>query len=136
MGVHAASAHPGAWRPHRVLVVEDNATLRTLLLLALESHGYVPLAAESCEAAIDFLEEHDPPDAWIVDHTMPGMTGAELVRCLRASNDARLREAPVLGVTGRAESALELREAGAGQTLEKPLDERKLLAWLEDGASR
>ncbi len=118
--------------PTRVLVVEDNATLRALLSLALESRGYVPLAAESCEAAIE-LAVIDPPDLWIVDHNMPGMTGADLVRRLRSSTDARLRDAPVLGVSGHDESATELRRAGAGQTLQKPLDERKLCAWLRGG---
>jgi len=118
--------------PKRILVVEDNATLRGLVSLALESHGYVPLGAESCEAALE-LAAIDPPDVWIVDHTMPGMTGAELVRCLRASADARIREAPVLGVSGRDDGASELLLAGAGRTLLKPLDERMLLAWLEGG---
>jgi len=118
--------------PRRVLVVEDNATLRALLSLALESNGYVSIGAESCEVAMAFAVD-DPPDAWIVDQTMPGMTGADLVRCLRASDDARLRDAPVLGVSGRDDGATELRRAGAWQTLQKPLDERKLLAWLEGG---
>jgi DNA-binding response OmpR family regulator len=121
-----------AANPKRVLVVEDNATLRALLSLALESHGYVPLGAETCEAAIE-LAALDPPDAWIVDQTMPGMSGSDLVRRLRSSRDSRLRDAPVLGVSGRDDSALELRRAGAWQTLSKPLDERKLLAWLEGG---
>lgn len=116
----------------RVLLVEDNATLRALLSLALESNGYVPLSAETCEAALE-LAAVDPPDAWIVDHTMPGMTGSELVRRLRSSSDARLRDAPVLGVSGRDENAFELRRAGAGKTLQKPIDERRLLAWLAGG---
>lgn len=116
----------------RVLVVEDNATLRALVSMALESNGYTPIGAESCEVALE-LAAVDPPDAWIVDQTMPGMTGAELVRRLRASTDARLRDAPILGVSGRDDSAFELRRAGAGATALKPLDERKLLDWLNGG---
>jgi len=118
-------------RAHRrVLVVEDNAALRALLSMALESNGYVTLTAETGELALD-LAAVDPPDVWIVDGAIPGMTGADLVRRLRASPDARLRDAPVLGVSGRDESAFELRRAGAWKTLRKPLDERSLLAWLE-----
>lgn len=124
---------PGA-ASRRILVVEDNATLRALVSLALESNGYTPIAAESCEDALA-LAAVDPPDGWIVDQTMPGMSGAELVRRLRASGDARLRDAPILGVSGRDESAFELRRAGAGATVLKPLDEGKLLAWL-DGVGR
>lgn len=118
--------------PRRILVVEDNATLRALVSLTLESNGYSPIVAESAEVALE-LAAVDPPDGWIVDQTMPGMSGAELVRRLRASPDARLRDAPILGVTGRDDSAFELRRAGAGQTALKPLDERKLLAWLSGG---
>ena len=119
----------------RILLVEDNATLRALLSLALESNGYVPLTAESCEAAME-LAAIDPPDAWIVDHTMPGMSGAELVRRLRSSTDARLRDAPVLGVSGRDENAFELRRAGACQTLQKPIDERRSSPGWPGGGAR
>lgn len=131
--MHDASRHlneTGSQR--RILLVEDNATLRALLSLALESNGYVPLTAESCEAALE-LAAVDPPDAWIVDHTMPDMSGSELVRRLRSSSDSRLRDAPVLGVSGRDENAFELRRAGACQTLQKPIDERRLLIWLAGG---
>jgi DNA-binding response OmpR family regulator len=130
----AQPSRAAAAPPRRVLVVEDNATLRALLSLALESNGYVPIAVESSEAAME-LALADPPDAWIVDQTLPGMTGADLVRRLRASGDARLRDAPVLGVSGRIEGASALRLAGAGQTLQKPLDERMLLAWLDGGGT-
>jgi DNA-binding response OmpR family regulator len=130
----AQPSRPAVAPPKRILVVEDNATLRALLSLALESNGYVPIGVESSEAAME-LALADPPDAWIVAQTLPGMTGADLVRCLRASDDIRLRDARVLGVSGRAEGAGELRLAGAGQTLQKPLDERMLLAWLEGGGS-
>jgi DNA-binding response OmpR family regulator len=116
----------------RVLVVEDNATLRGLVSLALESNGCTPIVAESCEMALE-LAAVDPPDAWIVDQTMPGMTGAELVRRLRSSADARLRDAPVLGISGRDDSAFELRRAGAQHTVRKPLDDRTLRAWLSGG---
>lgn len=130
--MRANVTHGAAGPPRRILVVEDNATLRALVSLTLESNGYAPIVAESCEDALA-LATVDPPDGWIVDQTMPGMSGADLVRRLRASPDARLRDAPVLGISGRDESAFELRRAGAGQTARKPLDERKLLAWLSGG---
>jgi two-component system phosphate regulon response regulator PhoB len=126
---------PAGKPPRRILVVEDNATLRGIVSLTLEANGYAPVVAESCEVALE-LAAVDPPDGWIVDQTMPGMSGAELVRRLRASPDARLRDAPILGVSGRDESAFELRRAGAGQTARKPLDERRLLAWLSSASPR
>ena len=70
--------------PKRILVVDDNLTLRVLLSQALEAAGYVAFCAESAEAALE-LASFDPPDLWVVDHHMPGMNGADLIRALRRS---------------------------------------------------
>jgi len=113
-------------RPMRILVVDDNLTLRVLLAQALEAAGYVAIAAESAEAALE-VARFDPPDLWIVDHHMPGMDGAQLIRELRRSADAMLRSAPAIGLTGYDEGARELVAAGALCALAKPCGERPLL---------
>lgn len=112
--------------PGRILVVDDNLTLRVLLTQALEAAGYVAIAAESAEAALD-VARFDPPDLWVVDHHMPGMDGAQLIRALRRSPDERLRTAPAIGLTGYEEAANDLVAAGAICALAKPCGERVLL---------
>lgn len=111
----------------RILIVEDNDTLRTLLGQAFEQAGFVPIGAESAEAALQVLR-HDPPDLCLVDQAMPGMSGADLIRTLRRSGDARLRRLPAIGMTGWDEGARELLAAGAVRALRKPCQIEPLLA--------
>lgn len=113
--------------PKRILVVDDNRTLRVLLAHALEEAGFVAIAAESGEAALEVVR-FDPPDLCVVDHHMPGMDGAEFIRALRACDDARLRALPAIGLTGYPEARLALLDAGARCVLEKPFREGPLLA--------
>lgn len=113
-------------RQPRILVVDDNLTLRVLLAQMLEEAGYVAIAADSGESALE-VARFDPPDLWLVDHHMPGMTGAQLIRELRRSADARLRTAPAIGLTGYPEAAQDLLAAGALCALAKPCGERSIL---------
>jgi CheY-like chemotaxis protein len=117
--------------PKRILVVDDNLTLRVLLAQTLEEAGYVAIAAESAEAALE-VARFDPPDLWLVDHHMPGMDGAELIRLLRRSADERVRCAPAIGLTGYHEAAQDLVEAGAACALCKPCGEGPLLRQVAD----
>jgi len=113
--------------PKRILVVDDNLPLRVMLALTLESAGYVAIAAESGEAALE-VARFDPPDLCLVDQCMPGMSGADLIRAMRASGDARLRDIPAIGLTGFDRSANDLVAAGARCALRKPCGEAPLLA--------
>jgi CheY-like chemotaxis protein len=103
----------------RILIVDDNDVLRTLLAQALEHAGFTPIGAESGEAALLVLRD-DPPDLCLVDHRMPGMSGAELIRAMRGSEDARVRDLPAIGMTAWEEGARELLDAGAARALRKP----------------
>jgi CheY-like chemotaxis protein len=122
-------------RPKRILVVDDNLTLRVLLAQALEEAGYVAIAAESAEAALA-VARFDPPDLWLVDHHMPGMNGAQLIRELRRSADERLRSVPAIGLTGYQEAAQDLVDAGALCALAKPCGERPLLEQVASALAR
>jgi CheY-like chemotaxis protein len=113
----------------RVLVVDDNHLIRRLLDLILEGAGLAPVEADSGEAALA-LALRDPPDLCIVDESMPGMTGSELIRALRASPDRRLASVPVIGISGRAGARDELLAAGATHFLPKPIEERAMLGTI------
>jgi CheY-like chemotaxis protein len=128
-------------RPARILVVDDNMPLRVMVAQALEEHGFVTVAAESGEAALQAVAD-GLPDLCVVDFLMEGMNGAELIRRLRTSPDPLLRGVPVIGLTAYASGERELLAAGAMVVLRKPPDEaalveavRRLLLPLPLGAS-
>lgn len=110
----------------RVLVVDDSEPVRTLLAQALRHHGYAVFEADTGTAALRIAFDVRPAIA-IVDQWMPGMTGAELIRLLRAAPLAELRAMPIIGLSGRAGSERDLLGAGAGSFLAKPFGEAELL---------
>jgi CheY-like chemotaxis protein len=114
-------------RPARILVVDDNLPLRLMVAQALEEHGYVTVAAESGEAALE-AAVYEPPDLCVVDFFMPGMTGAQFIRELRASTDRQLGAVPVIGLTAYENGEQELLAAGAVLVLRKPWNETVVLA--------
>ena len=119
-----------AARAQRILIVDDNGVLRALLAQALESAGYVAIPVDSGEAALE-VARFDPPDLCVVDQVMPGMSGAELVRALRASADEHLRRIPVIGLSGMSGAERLLIEAGADAALPKPFREGPLLEMVQ-----
>lgn len=104
----------------RILVVDDNQVLRTLVSQVLEAEGYVAIPAESAQAALEAIRL-SPPDLIITDQVMPEMTGVELIRTLRTSTDDRLRAIPAIGMSAYEGAAGELLAAGALAALKKPI---------------
>jgi CheY-like chemotaxis protein len=121
----------------RVLVVDDSDAVRALLVQALRARGFVVVEADAGPSALRLAYETLPALA-IVDQWMPGMTGAELVRLLRAAARPELRALPIIGLSGRPGSEQDLLGAGAGLFLAKPFGEAELIAAvraaLGDGA--
>ncbi len=113
-------------RSPRILVVDDNETLRTLIAQALESEGYVAIGAGSGEEAME-VAHFAPPDLCLVDQVMPGMSGSELIRALRASGDERVRAVPAIGLSAYAGAREELVAAGAVSAVGKPVSYGDLL---------
>ncbi|HEX9308871.1 MAG TPA: response regulator, partial [Anaeromyxobacter sp.] len=87
----------------RVLVVDDSEPVRSLLARALRHHGYAVYEADTGTAALRIAFDVLPAIA-IVDQWMPGMTGAELIRLLRAAPRAELRAMAIIGLSGRSGS--------------------------------
>jgi two-component system KDP operon response regulator KdpE len=115
--------------PVRILVVDDAEPVRKILVQTLRAMGFEPSQAESGPAALH-LALAAPPDVAIVDQWMPDMTGAELVRILRNSTDARVRSIAIIGLSGRPGSERELLAAGALTFLPKPFRLVQLTAAL------
>ena len=72
--------------PLKILLVDDSKSARYALRLQLQRHGVQVGTAESAEVALERVRE-TPPDAILMDHTMPGMNGFEALEILKSSLD-------------------------------------------------
>jgi DNA-binding response OmpR family regulator len=109
----------------RILVVEDDESMRELLRLHLSSAGYAVEAAEDAITAGYALLE-SPPDLIICDVEMPHMNGIELIAALRA--DKAMPQVPVVFLTSDEEGEGRARQLGVTEYLHKPVRLEELLA--------
>jgi two-component system response regulator PilR (NtrC family) len=105
--------------PPRILVVDDERSMRELLAIVLRREGYEVLLAENGRAALDVLER-EPVDLLISDIKMPDMSGVEVLRA------AKKVDQDILGIMITAfastETAVEAMRLGACDYLSKPFD--------------
>jgi len=114
---------PGA----KVLVVEDEEPLALLLRYNLEAEGYaVDVVHRGDEAEITIAES--TPDLIVLDWMLPGLSGLELCRRLRAGKDSRT--IPIIMLTARSEEGDRLRglTTGADDYVVKPFSLPELMA--------
>jgi two-component system phosphate regulon response regulator OmpR len=110
-----------------VLVVDDDARLRSLLSRYLSENGFrVSVAAHAAEARDKMRVVQ--PDALVLDVMMPGETGLSLTSSLRAEN----ADVPILLLTARGapEDRIAGFESGADDYLPKPFEPRELVLRL------
>jgi len=109
---------------HRVLVVDDEASIRSSLRMILGHAGYQFLEAATGQRALESIAE-TPPDAVILDIKMPGMDGLEVLDALRQQGS----DVPVIVVSGHGdiETAVKATKLGAFNFIEKPFGEERVL---------
>jgi PleD family two-component response regulator len=110
----------------RILIAEDDPTLREVLRMQLELEGYDVLEACDGREAVDAAHEH-MPDLLLLDVMMPNMDGHEVCRALRSSFTTR--HIPIVMLTARTETKDKLSglEGGANDYVTKPWDKRELM---------
>src|SRR4051812_35036230 len=86
----------------RVLVVEDDASIRETLGMVLESYHHEPILKSSGELALAFLKE-DWPDVMLLDLTLQGMSGEEVYHQIQLQFG---RVPPTLVISGAYEGAI------------------------------
>src|SRR6478735_10585976 len=110
----------------RILVVEDEEALATLLRYNLDAEGYeVETVARGDDAELRLKER--TPDLVILDWMLPGVSGIELCRRLRARPDTR--QLPIVMLTARGEESERIRglATGADDYIVKPFSVPELL---------
>jgi two-component system phosphate regulon response regulator PhoB len=111
----------------RILIVEDEAALTLLLRYNLEAAHYtVETASRGDEAEIKLRES--PPDLVILDWMLPGLSGIEICRRLRARSETR--QIPIIILTARGEESERIRglATGADDYIVKPFSVPELIA--------
>lgn len=123
-------------RVRRVLVADDEPSIRHLLELNLSAEGLEVVSCEDGDSAYEALRTPPLPDLIILDVMMPGRDGLELLRTLR--EDALLSELPVILLTAKTSDAevWEGWQAGADYYITKPFDLGEILTFIRylDGA--
>jgi two-component system phosphate regulon response regulator PhoB len=120
-------ARAAASKLPRILVVEDEADLALLLSYNLEAEGYAAETVErGDEAELRLVEA--PPDLVILDWMLPGVSGLEICRRLRARETTRTL--PVIMLTARGEETERVRglSVGADDYVVKPFSVPELMA--------
>src|SRR5690349_2133231 len=104
----------------RVLVVDDDENLRWITQTQLEDAGFAVTPAADGNAALDSLNR-ERPDLVLTDLKMPGMSGMDLLKRIKAVEP----DIPILIMTafGTIHSAVEAVKNGAYDYLTKPLDQ-------------
>ena len=111
----------------RILIVEDEEPLTIMLRYNLEKEGFaVETSAHGEEADLRIRE--NPPDLAVVDWMLPGLSGIELVRRLRARPETK--QLPIIMLTARGEESERVRglATGADDYIVKPFSVPELLA--------
>jgi len=109
---------------YRILLVEDDATLRETVAYNLRHHGYDVQTATDGHAALTSARR-EPPDLMLLDLMLPGIDGFEVCRQLRRESSL-----PILMLTARSEEVDRVvgLEMGADDYLTKPFSMRELMA--------
>ncbi len=114
----------------RLLLVEDEASIREMMRMALERAGYAIQEAEDAAQAECILAD-GLPDLVLLDWMLPGISGIELARRMR--KDDYTRELPIIMLTARSEEDDRIRglESGADDYITKPFSPRELIARIK-----
>jgi CheY-like chemotaxis protein len=122
----------GTGDTRHILVVDDDPSVREVILMSLVDAGFAVVGAETGEAALEHIDSGAPVDAMVTDFAMPGMNGVELVRAAHA----RHPDLPSFLLTGHV-GDIEPAPGHGGTTgrfilLQKPIRPAQLARMLSD----
>lgn len=112
----------------KVLIIEDEPSIRELVTYNLKSNGYVPLEAEDGDRGMALIHQ-ERPDLLLLDIMLPGKDGYEICRELREEGN----EIPIIMLTAKSEEIDKVLglEFGADDYIAKPFGIRELMARIK-----
>lgn len=118
-----------------VLLVEDNELNQEIAATILREEGFAVDVAEDGFAALERLQDSEASyDVILMDVQMPGMSGYEATRKIRALTDPRKAGIPIIAMTANAfeEDRRAALEAGMNGYVSKPIETEKLMEMIEN----
>ncbi|MBR9808438.1 MAG: response regulator [Alphaproteobacteria bacterium] len=106
---------------HKILIVDDDAMLRTLLVFKLTAEKYSVVEASNGKQGLE-LARQELPDLIVLDSMMPVLDGTETIKQLKS--DSELKSIPVIMLTARREESdvSEAKRLGAADFINKPFN--------------
>src|SRR6266571_3828040 len=116
----------------QILVVDDDAMSRKILVQLLASAGYECRECEDGTEALKLIQAKQP-SLLLLDFDMPGLNGAEVLKRLRSDSDPAVAQIPAIMLTGHGSEESEVRclQAGADDFVTKPVNAAVLRARIE-----
>lgn len=115
--------------PH-VLVIDDDQSIRELILLALQDEGYRVSTASDGVSALNLLQS-TRPDVILLDMSMPVMSGVEFARVYRETDGPH---APIIALTAGRSPSMSATQISAAGYLAKPFDIDELVSLVQQYA--
>ena len=114
----------------KVLIVEDEVAIVTLLRYNLEKEGFAVIATGNGDEAVGLAKEHRP-DIIVLDWMLPGMTGVEICKQIRWNQD--IKNTPVIMLSARGEEGDRIRglDSGADDYMVKPFSPTELISRIK-----
>ena len=114
----------------RILVIDDEAAIRSAMRMILEYEGHEVLEASSGQEGLEVVQA-ESPDLVFLDIKMPGMDGLEVLTRLRTIRDGL--PVVIISAHGTAATALEAGRLGAYRFIEKPLSKDYVIDAVREG---
>ena len=114
----------------KMLVVDDEAPIREMLVFVLEQNGFQAIEAQDYDSAMDALVE-PYPDMILLDWMLPGTSGVQIAKKIK--NSDYTRHIPIIMLTARGEEEDKIKglEVGADDYVTKPFSPKELMARIK-----
>lgn len=126
--LHSAPSALQQMKRPRILVVDDDRPILTLMQNLLREFKFDTVLADSGEAAIA-LARSERPDLILLDMKMPRMSGEEAIQAFRS--EPSLENVPIVILSGEPVSRQELASVGADGAIQKPFDLNELIQKIQ-----